>query len=188
MMLDKTTPTTPELDNRIIDLQTGTEQVVLDQDGGLGHLDMGDGYAIGSDNWNNLPNAVLLLQFPLQSLVRPVGLVVYYTSNWSIPKVNHLSHGNRKSGIPANQQYACGSDLDAITTHENEIYCFRLDGSFNELVVAPVMSNVNAAGGGDAYSQAPKGNMDISGKYFIWTSNLGGNRLDAFLVKIPSIQ
>src|SRR5207247_1791934 len=31
----------------------------------------------------------------------------------------------------------------------------------------------------------PKGNLDVTGSYFIWTSNMGGNRLDAFIVKVP---
>src|SRR4029434_1808593 len=35
------------------------------------------------------------------------------------------------------------------------------------------------------YAKRPKGNLDVTGRYFIWTTNLGGNRLDAFLVKIP---
>jgi hypothetical protein len=26
----------------------------------------------------------------------------------------------------------------------------------------------------------------VTGRYFIWTTNLGGNRLDAFLVKVPA--
>jgi hypothetical protein len=32
----------------------------------------------------------------------------------------------------------------------------------------------------------PKGNLDVTGRYFIWTSNTAGGRLDAFIVKIPS--
>jgi hypothetical protein len=52
-----------------------------------------------------------------------------------------------------------------------------------------VMTDLDAAGGrdvyGDDYSQLPKGNLDVTGTYFIWTTNLGGDRLDAFLVKIP---
>jgi hypothetical protein len=31
----------------------------------------------------------------------------------------------------------------------------------------------------------PKGNLDVTGRCFIWTANLGSNRLDAFLVKVP---
>jgi hypothetical protein len=57
------------------------------------------------------------------------------------------------------------------------------------LVAGQVMTDLNAAGGqdhdNDDYEQLPKGNVDVSGRYFIWTSNLGGGRLDAFLVKIP---
>jgi len=71
--------------------------------------------------------------------------------------------------------------------------CFSLDanrnadGSLDVLVVGQVMTDLNAAGGGtDDYAKRPKGNLDVTGRYFIWTTNLGGNRLDAFLVKIPA--
>ena len=83
------------------------------------------------------------------------------------------------------QQFACGSSADRGVV-QNELVCFRLDTSYDQLVVAPIMTNLDAPGGGTDYAKTPKGNLDISGKYFIWTSNLGGNRLDAFLVKVPS--
>src|SRR5579863_6200277 len=60
------------------------------------------------------------------------------------------------------------------------------------LVVAPVMTDLNAVGGNatcvgcEAYAKDPKGNIDPTGQYFFWTSNLGGARLDAFIVAIPS--
>src|SRR5690348_17208212 len=48
------------------------------------------------------------------------------------------------------------------------------------------MTNMDAPGGGpDEYWKLPKGNLDVTGQYFIWTSNLGGNRLDAFIVHVP---
>jgi hypothetical protein len=50
------------------------------------------------------------------------------------------------------------------------------------------MTDLDAPGGGGDYEKAPKGNLDISGQYFIWTSNMGGDRLDAFIVKIPANQ
>jgi hypothetical protein len=84
------------------------------------------------------------------------------------------------------QQYACGSNLSSVAYHEDEIVCFRLDASLDVLVVAPVMSSVDAAGGGDVYGKMPKGNLDVTGQYFIWTSNVGGSRLDAFVVKVPA--
>src|SRR5687768_5128042 len=68
----------------------------------------------------------------------------------------------------------------------NEIVCFRLDGSRDVLIVAPNMTDLNASGGGgDDYSKRPKGNLDPTGEYFIWTSNMGTNRGDAFIVRIP---
>ena len=74
----------------------------------------------------------------------------------------------------------------------DEIVCFSLDagrnsdGSLDVLVVGQVMTDIYAAGGGDDYGKRPKGNLDVTGRYFIWTTNLGGDRLDAFIVKIPS--
>jgi hypothetical protein len=47
------------------------------------------------------------------------------------------------------------------------------------------MTDLNASGGGDDYYKAPKGNLDVTGDYFIWTSNLGSSRMDAFIVKVP---
>jgi hypothetical protein len=50
-----------------------------------------------------------------------------------------------------------------------------------------VMTDLYASGGGtDDYAKRPKGNLDVTGRYFIWTTNLAGNRLDAFIVKIPT--
>ncbi|MBI4526179.1 MAG: fibronectin type III domain-containing protein [Deltaproteobacteria bacterium] len=173
-------------DNRIIDLQTGTQTTILDQQGGLGHLDMGDGYAVGADNYNPMPNSTIIVKFPVAGTTRPVGPVVHHNSNWNTVAANHVSHQNRKSGVPPEQQYACGSNLDSVTSRENEIVCFRLDSSYDVLVVAPVMTNMNASGGGDSYSKMPKGNLDVTGRYFIWTSNMGGSRLDAFIAKVPA--
>jgi len=48
------------------------------------------------------------------------------------------------------------------------------------------MTDMNAPGGRNSYGKLPKGNLDVTGQYFIWTSNMGGGRLDAFLVKVPS--
>ena len=77
----------------------------------------------------------------------------------------------------------------------DEIICFPLDatrnadGSLDVLVVAQVMTDLNAPGGydldGDDYEKLPKGNLDVTGSYFIWTTNFGGDRLDAVLVKVP---
>ena len=73
----------------------------------------------------------------------------------------------------------------------DEIVCFMLDpnrypdGSLDVLVVTQTITDLDASGGGWDYEKAPKGNLDVTGQYFIWTTNLGGNRLDAFIVKLP---
>ena len=77
----------------------------------------------------------------------------------------------------------------------DEIVCFPLDasrnadGSLDTLVVGQTMTDLDATGGGNPgsdYERMPKGNLDVTGRYFIWTTNMGGDRLDVFLVKIPA--
>jgi hypothetical protein len=51
--------------NRVVDVRHGTVTTIDDPDGALGHLDMGYGYAVGADNFNPLPNATILLKFPV---------------------------------------------------------------------------------------------------------------------------
>ena len=178
------------VDNRIIDLQTGSVQQLLNLPGvgSLGHHDSGFGYVVGHDRYNKMPNATIA--WNLSPFTR--GPVNHKDYNWDLVQAQHISHTNAQSGIPMEQQYACGSNADRRTYAQNEILCFRLDGSLTQLVVAPVMTDLDASGGnanptgaGGDYDKSPKGNLDVTGRYFIWTTNLGGNRLDAFIVKVP---
>jgi hypothetical protein len=171
------------LDNRIIDLQTGGEERLLNLPGvgSLGHYDSGFGYMVGHDRYNPLPNATLT--WNLSPFTR--GPVDHRDYNWELVQAQHISHTNARPGIPKEHQYACGSNADRRTYAQNEILCFPLDGSLNQLVVAPVMADLDASGGGSDYDKTPKGNLDVTGRYFIWTTNLGTNRLDAFIVKVP---
>jgi hypothetical protein len=181
------------LDNRIVDVATGTVTALADVHGALGHLDTGFGYAVGADNYNPLPNASILLTFPLASTERPAGPVVHFNKRWDIAAANHVAHGNAVRGRGPEAQYACGSSASRVTDMADEIVCFSLDpyrnadGSLDVLVVGQVMTSLDAAGGGSGdYEKMPKGNLDVTGGYFIWTTNLGGNRLDAVLVKVPA--
>jgi hypothetical protein len=183
------------LRNRIVDLRRGTIATIEDVDGSLGHLDMGHGYAVGADNYHSAPNATILLKFPVASTQRPVGPAVHFNKRWDIAAANHVAHGNAVAGT-AEGQYACGSNASRVPDMADEIVCFSLDAyrnpdhSLDVLVVAPVMTDFDASGGrdpdGDDYEQFPKGNLDVTGRYFIWTTNMGGDRLDAFLVKVPT--
>ena len=170
------------LDNVIVDLATGTQTIVYDENGGVGHADMGYDYVVGADGFNALPNAFITWSF-LPSIAK--GPTVFHSSNWNVSRIDHVSHQNARPSLPMNQQFACGSTADRGPA-QNEVLCFRLDGAPQDLVVAPVMTDLNASGGGTDYFKMPKGNLDITGQYFIWTTNMGGNRIDAFLVKVPA--
>lgn len=182
--------------NRVVGLQTGRIATIEDINGALGHLDMGFGYAVGADTFNPLPNATLLLTFPITTTTRPIGSVVHFNKRWDLAAANHVAHGNASAGAAPESQYACGSNASRVPDMADEIVCFPLDaarnadGSLDVLVVAQVMTDLDAAGGrdhdGDDYEQLPKGNLDVTGRYFLWTTNLGGDRLDAVLVKIPA--
>lgn len=170
-------------DNRIIDVETLEERVLLDQNGAGGHSDMGHGYMIAADNWDNLPNTQLLWKFDEYPLR---GTRVYHGSSWSGSAPNHVSHTNSIPGVSLDNQYACGSSANQQNfAHANEIICFKLSGTTETLVVAPVMVDLNASGGGDYYGKLPKGNLDVTGQYFIWSSNMRSDRLDVFMVKVP---
>ena len=171
--------------NRYFDIQTGVETRLLDAagTGTLGHHDMGFGYIVGADRWNPLPNATAYNSLD-PSFIK--GSAINYNYNWDLVQANHITHGNAKPGISLDQEYACGSYADRVSYAQNEIVCFRVNTSMNQLIVAPVMTDLNAAGGGDDYGKLPKGNLDITGRYFIWTTNIYSPHLEAFVVKVPS--
>lgn len=157
---------------------------------------MGFGYAVGADNYNPYPNATVLLKFPVKDPHRPIGPVVHFNKRWDIAAANHIAHGNASLKLKPELQYGCGSNASRVSDMADEIVCFPLDanrnadGSLDVLVVGQVMTDLDGFGGSDFdnddYEQLPKGNLDVTGQYFIWTANLGGDRLDAFLVKIPA--
>jgi hypothetical protein len=171
-------------DMRVFDMSDDSEvSRIYHQDGGLGHSDLGYGYIVGASSYQSAPNASALWYFG-----RPVskGPVVHYNVNWNVSALNHISHGNARQGVPPSSQFVCGSNAERASGVQNEITCVRLDGSTDQLVVAPVMTNLDAPGGHGDYAKIPKGNLDITGQYFIWTTNLSGHRMEAFLVKVPS--
>lgn len=175
-------------DNRILDLQTGQESVFLDEDGAAGHSDVGYGYLVAEDNFYRDPGAVRVWHFGQEMSASGQGTLVYELSpgNWT-SGLGHIAHSNSQNGVPLNQQMACTSNANrANLARVNEIVCYRLDGSLNALVVAPNMTDLNASGGGsEDYWKLPKGNIDVTGEYFVWTANAGTNRNDAFIVRIP---
>lgn len=195
IMKDRVDSGTKEVDNRIFDLTNDSERDLFDRNGAGGHSDNGYGVMVAADNFNNLPGAVRLWKLNMDmtggqpnASVAGQGTLVYQTTDWNT-YIGHLSFDNARSDVPIEQQYACGGGASAANyPRANEILCFKLDGSLNALIVAPNLVDMNASGGGDDYGKLPKGNMDPTGEYFLWTANHGTNRLDVFIVKIPVAQ
>jgi hypothetical protein len=179
-------------DNRIIDLRSGEERLLLDPNGAAGHSDLGSGWMIAEDNFNALPGAVRKWDFSMDvtggqpATVRGQGELVYQLSSWA-SGIGHITVASAQRPTPLAAQAACASnahreDLPRV----NEIVCFTLDGSLKTLIVAPNLTDLNAPGGGsDDYSRLPKAALDPTGEYLIWTTNAGGSRLDAFVVRVP---
>jgi hypothetical protein len=141
--------------DRIVDIETGSETILLDQDGAGGHSDLGYGYMVAADNWYSLPNAQRrwkLDESPLQ------GLLVHHGTSWKVEAPAHISHANARADLPPDRQYVVGSSANRRNKpRANEIIGFRLDSSLDVLVIAPVMTNLRARGGGDRYGKARKG-------------------------------
>ena len=141
---------------------------------------------VAEDNYASQPGAARVWRFSENFYASGQGTLVYYLTSWS-SGLGHLAHGNARPDAPLEQQTVCSSNATRLALPRvNEIVCYRLDDSLQVLVVAPNMTDLDASGGGgDDYSKLPKGNRDVTGEYFIWTSNTGSNRLDAFIVHVP---
>lgn len=181
-------------DNRVIDLETGEERVLLDENGAGGHSDLGFGYMVALDNFNPRPGAVRTWRFDMDvhggepiAAVSGQGTISYHHTAWG-SGTGHIAHSNARSDVDPERQIACSSYASRSNVpRQNEILCYRLDGTLDTLVVAPTMSSLDAAGGGTLeYNKLPKGNLDVTGEYFIWTANAGTNRLDAYIVRVPT--
>jgi hypothetical protein len=208
LLIDEKTPTTCSTcdeDTVIEDLQSGTQTIIPNGQGGGGHYAMGYGSWVQADNWT-VPNAwrwwdgaqPYVENGPLSGMGNLVqGGLVHQDLDWNVFEPSHIAWAAQPN-VPLTQQYACGgaNPTTLVAPHSQEITCFLLDDAIapaNEqvLVVAPTMTDPNAGGGSWCsgcvnYAQDPKGNLDPTGQYFFFESNLGGSRMDAFIVKIPS--
>jgi hypothetical protein len=171
-------------DNRIVRLATGTETVLLEGQGAPGLSDNGFDGMVAADSTAALPGAVRTWTFPTTP-----GPVVYHGLPDQPPSFVHISFTNGRSAA-FDLQYACGSAVSRTNgPRANEVVCVRLDGSLATLAVAPVMTDLDAFGGsggpGDDDIKQPVGNLDPTGEFYLWTSNIHSDRLDAFLVRVP---
>ena len=165
-------------------------RVFLDQDGAAGHSDNGYGYMVAADNWNSLPGADprVGVRTRLAARARRRGCSCTGRTDWAQrdrPRVPR-QRAARRAARPAVRVRQRRQPLERAARQRDRVLSASI-GSLRVLVVAPVMTDLDARGGGaDDYAKLPKGNLDVTGQYFIWTSNAGGNRLDAFVVKVPA--
>ena len=183
LLIKEDRDTDEEEDNRIVNLYTGAETVLLASGGAAGAFDNGFGGMVAADATSVLPGAIRRWLFgPLTP-----GPVVYHSLAGLPPSFTQITFANARSAS-LDQQYACGGAVNRTNgPRANEIVCVRLDGSLATLAIAPAMTDLDALGGGpdDDLIKQPWGNLDPTGQYFLWTSNLGTDRVDAFLVRIP---
>jgi hypothetical protein len=183
-------------DTRIIDLETGHPSQLpfaAQPFGAIAHGDSGFGYLASTTNETDSsvpPGSVRRIKLDQDPIID--GPIVYHDKN-DPGAAGHISHSNAKpeTEISRERQHACASNVVHANLfaqpRSDEIVCFRLDETGDVLVVAPVMASEQAPGGGtDTLNKFPQGNLDITGKYLFWTANLFGDRLDAFLVEVPS--
>ena len=78
-------------DNRVIDLQTGAETVLYDQNGAAGHSDVGYGYIVGEDDKASQAYAVRVWQFR-PGMTSGEGKLVYHMPSWNGPGLGHVAH------------------------------------------------------------------------------------------------
>ncbi|HEX5314055.1 MAG TPA: hypothetical protein VFX38_03990, partial [Gammaproteobacteria bacterium] len=163
---------------------------------GYGWMMEADSYAPLANTWRLWDLAKPLVKGIILPNGEKQGAVVYeveHDPNWSVIAPDHVTWENAvpDSVTPVTRQYGCGGAANhTLGVRSHEVECFLFDPSATPedeqtLVVAPTMTDMDAPGGRDDYSKYPKGNLDPTGHYFFWLSNLGGDRLDAFMVEIP---
>lgn len=174
LVIKETYPDSGE-SNRIINLDTGEEKIVSNDDGAIGHSDNGNSYAVGEVDVNPLPNCVEMRD--LSDLTRSIQ---YHGTRWSTG-VGHVSHTNvhNPSFIVIDN-----ASRDVGVPRQNEIIQVPLDGSKTFRPLAPSCTDLDYPGGGDDYRKMPKGNLCPYGEYYIWTGNIRSDKLAAFIMRL----
>ncbi|MGA7964437.1 MAG: hypothetical protein WCB49_00795 [Gammaproteobacteria bacterium] len=207
VLMEEKTPSTCsrcDQDTVIGDVATGTQTIVGNQIGGGGHSAPGYGYYIQNMNWDLTYDGAYL--WNVDDLSEPAGYV--FAQPWrnqcvgdpaicsSVPEHPTWLNAVPASVTPIAQQYACDDSISSLNVpFANQVFCYNLDTSvppaqLKSLIVAPVMTGDSNTGCGTLkYDNLPKGNIDPTGNYLIWSSNLETNTdCQVFIVKIPVSQ
>lgn len=161
------------LDNRVVDLGTGAIRTIRDEDGALGHSDLGDGVMIGENDVHPTPGALCSID-----LATGLSTLDYHGVDWVDSTGRGLGMGHVSvRGQRALLSHASHEDL----ARSNELVLVPLDGSRRGLLVAP---NLSSPDGADDYDNQPFASLDAGdGTWAFFTAN-GHGRRDAFAVEI----
>jgi hypothetical protein len=186
--------------NTIIwNLETGKTYTILNKAGGGGHYATGYGYYTQNNNRDKNYDSVKLWKF---GQPKPIGDVFDqpWTSQCVGSKCTEVpSHPSWLNAVPISErsiseQYVCDSTRSGSLTKpfSHAVFCYFLTAENaparkKALVIAPTMIDPDKRGcPGGAYGQYAKGNIDPTGHYFMWSSNLKSNdTCQVFIVKIP---
>jgi hypothetical protein len=164
----------------IRDLQTNTSTPLEDDgpDWAPGHGDLGHGFSVAADNWNN--------RLTGRSLADPHN--PYTVINWS-----DWSQGDHTSMQADDQTWALTSmfylnpsNHPSTGLFRDEILLVKTDGSQQVRRLAHHQSDVDGEpNNNEVYWSMPKANISFDGKYVAFTSNWGDiNRRDVFILRV----
>ena len=139
-------------DNRIIDLEAGDRDAVPRPAGRRRPLRQR-----ATATWwprttgTTLPGAVRVWTFgqPLPGRCPPQGALVYRTTDWALD-IGHISHANARPGVPARSAVRLRRQAQPLEPARapTRSSASASIGSLQVLVVAPIMTDLNAPGGG----------------------------------------
>ena len=155
----------------------------------------GFGYMVGPDNWNAQPGAVRTWRFDLDLQRRGTGGVGRGTGHAGLPDCPTGARASATSRT-ATRGPACrptSRSPAAATPAGRLVPRVERDRVLSAGRIArrpgrraePDQPRCRRRRAQD-YTKLPKGNLDLTGEYFIWTTNAGSNRLDAFIVRVPT--
>lgn len=147
--------------NRIIYVPTGSERIIQNEEGALGHSDCGFECMMGENDFSSSAGALDL--FHLRTGERRL---IYSTGIWNM---GYVSFTNARPG-PVDDQ-------NCLITSPNELILVNI-GSGQGRVVCP-----NLAESQETYEKRPKANLCPLGEFAVWTAWVNG-QMNAYLVKI----
>lgn len=143
---------------RIVDVASGRERLILNQDGALAHLDCGPNYMVGEDD-----QIGACVNQNLETLARTI-----LFNTWG------MGHVSVRNGV-------C---LLSRMEPENDICLVGLNGEGLTPVLQHGMVTPANASNEVKYNHQVKANMDFTARVFIFMSNMGGGRQDVYMVRL----